>query len=445
MKKLVLLAIALMLSLCTMLTACGGAPQGDPQSPDTVVIWWPQGFIYSKNALSDALERYKTEVDPELSYNIMDMPAADYFDTLKTTLLGKNAKSMPDIVKIDHVYVQQLAYSNNLVDLTDSLDEDTESLFIENAWGANKSGEGIYALPFDANTSVLFYNQVLFDRAGISKAPENYEEFLDACAKLKTLAESDKSVRVFEFPVFKNYESSWSSFNVLSWFYRNGASLLSEDLQSGDAESAACKDTLKKIQDLWKAGYFDATTYSEAEAYNGNSGMLEMGIWNISKLDIKDAKLDLRAAPVFSIDPNVEAASTLGLYSIGVVNRAQYATGEEAEKLTLTQEKAADVAEYLATNVEFQMAYCKDFSVLPTLKAGLEDPYWDENPNCSYFLTAITKAVPRPTTPAWEQIESNLKSAFNMLFDSTSLARDIDYIASTLNKNINENLDYYHQ
>ena len=43
----------------------------------------------------------------------------------------------------------------------------------------------LYAVPYQPNLMVVFYNKDHFEAAGIEKVPETWDEFLDACGKLK--------------------------------------------------------------------------------------------------------------------------------------------------------------------------------------------------------------------------------------------------------------------
>lgn len=45
---------------------------------------------------------------------------------------------------------------------------------------------GIYAVPYQPNLFGIFYNKDHFEKAGITKTPKTWEEFLDTCAKLKS-------------------------------------------------------------------------------------------------------------------------------------------------------------------------------------------------------------------------------------------------------------------
>ena len=47
--------------------------------------------------------------------------------------------------------------------------------------------EGTYALPINNQMEVFYYNKDLFEKAGIEKEPETWDEFFEACDKLKEI------------------------------------------------------------------------------------------------------------------------------------------------------------------------------------------------------------------------------------------------------------------
>lgn len=51
------------------------------------------------------------------------------------------------------------------------------------AWGRTRDGAQI-GIPNDFQIEVFWYNTELFEKAGV-EPPENWDEFMDVCAKLK--------------------------------------------------------------------------------------------------------------------------------------------------------------------------------------------------------------------------------------------------------------------
>lgn len=61
----------------------------------------------------------------------------------------------------------------------------TQAAFIEPIAQAGRVGRVQYGLPFVASARLLFYNETLFDEAGIDSPPTDWDELKDAATKLK--------------------------------------------------------------------------------------------------------------------------------------------------------------------------------------------------------------------------------------------------------------------
>ncbi|QIG39441.1 extracellular solute-binding protein [Microbacterium sp. 4R-513] len=145
-------------------------------------------------------------------------------------------------------------------------------------------GIGAQAIP------LVYYNKDAFERAGIDSVPTNWDEFEDACAKLK-----DAGITPLELG--GGGEDTWvagmtSSAIIASdimgndpdWFTKKAAG----EVSFTDPEFLA---TTEKVANLAKAGYFDmdglSRTYPEVEQsfLDQDAAMYVMGNWFAATAD----------------------------------------------------------------------------------------------------------------------------------------------------------------
>lgn len=148
--------------------ACGGSDNsGDSVNPDaplsgSITVWWP-GADAQFEAAKQAKKAYEQEHEG-VTINLTPQPA-DNFYTSYAMVVGK--KNEPDLLLLDSVYIQVLAYyfgDPALADLSsiapELLSEVKDTLY-SSLYNTGYYGGDVYALPYAANTFGLAYNRVL--------------------------------------------------------------------------------------------------------------------------------------------------------------------------------------------------------------------------------------------------------------------------------------------
>lgn len=127
----------------------------------------------------------------------------------------------------------------------------------------------IYAAPYSILYNVILYNKTVFENAGVEGEPQTFDEFLDACEKIKASGVTPIA--------FKN--DSWAGF---IWFQALIASYepqLYQDLCDGTAKYT--DERVVEVMNIWKEmidkGYFTqpiAITDMEKQLANGEIAMM---------------------------------------------------------------------------------------------------------------------------------------------------------------------------
>ncbi len=211
MKKRIALALACVLAVSS-LAACGGgsssesattaaaaegetAAAADAGTADTaaadagsaeggknlVMYWW--GNQVRNDRTTAALDLYE-EQNPGVAIDPQFADWDSYWDRLSTMAAGK---SMPDVLQMDYMYVDQYAKSGLLVDLTPYIEDGTLdcSQISENTMLSGTIDGGVYAICAGINAPALLYDKTLLDENGITvKDNMTMDEFFDVCREV---------------------------------------------------------------------------------------------------------------------------------------------------------------------------------------------------------------------------------------------------------------------
>jgi multiple sugar transport system substrate-binding protein len=275
-------------------SACGGA--GTLRPPDistpafgehatgTVQLW----VRAATQAASAPIVTDFNKSHPELKVVLTAIPDTQYITKLSTAIRGR---SVPDVVDIDDINSTLLAYHEALTDITPL----TQKLPYRKQLSpghlnlATYRGK-IYAVPYAADISVLYYNKKLFRQAGLdpATAPTSLDEVLTDARAINKLGHG---VKGFSFGGdspgimgFTGLPSVWASKNHI----------FAGDLGHQTAhisDNPALRKMLQFYRDVWAQGLSQATSRTETGAtwgkdflagkvglFPGNEGVLAAGM-----------------------------------------------------------------------------------------------------------------------------------------------------------------------
>ncbi len=187
MKKKVISILLCVGLVASMVVGCGGSKKADGDSKskggDKLVYWsmWeatePQG-----KAIKAAIDAYTKETGVEVDVQFKGRTGIR--EGLQPALdAGTNIDLFDE--DIDRVNDTWGKYLMDLEDL--AKENDYEATANPGLIAAcREKGDGtLKSIPYQPNVFAFFYNQDLFDKAGIKETPQTWAEFLDVCQKLK--------------------------------------------------------------------------------------------------------------------------------------------------------------------------------------------------------------------------------------------------------------------
>lgn len=415
LSLLLTFVLALSLSACTI----GGGKRDDDigeltEHKGKITVWWP-GSTVEKQAIEQAKADYIAQY-PDVQIDIIGQSTADFYTAYMLAVSGNTA---PDIAYVDHVFVQSLAYSGHIANLSSAGMDALADKFVPSVWNAGFYENKLYGLPMSSNILVTAYNKTLIARAQNTTAdairlPKNYEEMLTLSQQIVALnsqpgADKNDPYYALTIPAGTTHESM-ATMSYLAYVNRSGGTgILSADMHTSLLNTEACITAAKRIFAL---GQYAPQTFSEAKFESGKIGFIEMGPWKIEDYARYSAnynwEVGYTTALPFTAGGN--AGGTLGLYDLVVTNNKNAAL-------------AADFAKFLATDDAYQLAFAKPQNLIPTTKTALADPFYSGDV-WQTFIRQLDQAVVRPGSPVWSDIENAIGDFVSGLVSRASITTE---------------------
>ncbi|MGP3970383.1 ABC transporter substrate-binding protein [Streptomyces sp. 6N223] len=324
---------ALLTAVALAVTACGHASEAEAE-PETLTLWardQQKGFI---NAVADAWNE-----DHDTQVKVAIVPTGDFvqkFGTAEATGTG------PDIASIDLVFLPYFASTGVLKDITD------QAAGLPYADSMSPSHRRLatyqdrtYALPFNADASVLFYNKDLFRRAGLDPddPPSTYDEIVTAARRISELGEDVHGY------VVAGQCGGCNVFEFTPHVWASGGDMLSEDGSKARFDSPEVTEALDFYRQMWTDGSMpqqsrtDNGTFQPSAFLSGKVGMIPLGAYFVQP--VVDSGIDFGLAPLPGKDGG--SSSFAGGDELAITEDAEnpeeaweflrWATGREAQTI----------------------------------------------------------------------------------------------------------------
>lgn len=275
------LAAAVAASL--LLAACGAGSSGsdpsepaatgpveDPSEPVTVSF---TSWVGEEPGMKQLAKEF-TEQHPNITIEFQNVPAEQATQKLVAQIAGGNP---PDSAFVDASTVASFASRGAVVNLDGYL-EHSEVVDIDDYVDAFRTfttyEDSTYGLPFDGESTGLFYRTDLFEAAGIEEPPTTWEEFERAAAAL-----TQPEKKQYGYALF----APESAFYWYPWLWQAGGELLSEDGQEVLFASPEAKRSAEFYVGLTRYAppdYLNSNSYDGRMAFaNGQVGMYMAGAW----------------------------------------------------------------------------------------------------------------------------------------------------------------------
>lgn len=331
---------------------------------------------------------------PNIRVNAVSFP----WDQLHQKLqIGASAGELPDVARLDIIWVPELQANDMLVALDDKFADfgDVSKELLAGPLSTAVVGEHTYALPLNTNTKVMFWNEKMFKEAGLNQAPATMDEFFAALPKLKE-----------KFPQSWGLgEPALRGWNVLPWLWSNGGDVLSPDNKTaqGYLNGDASVEIATKLQQAFAQGLIAGFKPGDAPVTEGHAkdvyGMMAEGPWAFAQFSDQFKDFKPMAAPF----PAGKGGSVqvLGGEDIGILSKEHPEESWEFVKFMVSE----------AAEVEMGKV-----GQIPVNLKAMENPDIKAISYFAPFLQQLTTSKARPPVSAWPQIDDVLNDAFMRIF-----------------------------
>ncbi|NED99432.1 ABC transporter substrate-binding protein [Phytoactinopolyspora halotolerans] len=282
-------ALALgLVALLAAATGCGsddpaeeasGSDQGPGDAPTDPVTITFSSWVGNEDGMQRLYQRFQEE-HPNITVEFQDVPAEQARQKLTTQIAGGNP---PDVAYVDASDVITFAGRQALVNLDDYIagSESIEADDYVEAFEDFVTYDGsLYGLPFDGESTGLFYRTDLFEEAGIEEPPATWDEFIQTVQALTMPDEQQYGFQIF---------APEAAYYWYPWLWQAGGELLSEDEQSVEFNSDAGKEAAEfyaSLTDVSAPDHLNSNSYDGRVAFaNGQVAMYMAGAWFAGVLD----------------------------------------------------------------------------------------------------------------------------------------------------------------
>ncbi len=361
----------------------------EPTEPVTI-----RYYVFSSVAESPQMKGFKRAFEkehPNITVQFEPVPSGRSREKLLTEIAGGNA---PDVGFVDAGVVQEFASRDALVNLDGYIagsDVVATDDYVEGFRNTALLGGSMYGLPYDGETTGLFYRTDLFQQAGIDSPPKTWEEFQQDAAALTDPAKKQYGVAIF---------STEAAYYWYPWLWQAGGDTLSSDGQDVVFNSPEGVKAAEFYVDLAKKyappDYLSSDSWNGRVAFaSGKVGMYIAGNWFAGQLlsEFPDIEGKWASAPLPQGDAG--CATTLAGDSLVMLagteqrdaawlwmeflsrpdNMTTWTIGEETTTL-LPPRASLLQSDELSKNKPFLQGFADDMGCAVT--STVEQPKWPE-------------------------------------------------------------------
>lgn len=369
-----------------------GACARETEPARTPIVFWALGREGERvRELVPEFER----LHPELRVRVQQIPWSAAREKLLTAFAGG---ALPDAIQLGSTWVAELVALGALEPLDARIGASTVVRRDDYFAGLFELGvvEGAtWAVPWYADTRLLYYRRDLFEAAGWPRAPRSWAEWREALGDLR------RTLPATSHPILLPL-TEWEVPVILA--FQQGADLLRDGETRGNFTSPAFRASFDFYQGFFRDGL--APRRGAAEIGNlhqdfaaGTFACFVSGPWNL-------AEIARRLPPEFQDRwataplPAPEREDAPGLSLAGGAGLALVRASQQHDAAWLW-------IEFLSAP-EQQAAFHTIAGDLPARRSAWSDPRLATSPHAQAFRAQLDRVRPPPRIPEWERIASRI-------------------------------------
>lgn len=166
----------LSMSGCRQHDVPSGSAAAPARTTITALIWapdWPQEMLQIAAEFS--------RLNPDVRVNVQFMIGNSVEENIKPRIASGN---LPDLVSVNpNAYAAELADQGLLADVSGTAAWNAMLEPLKGDWTSRQSRH--FGISGGVATTLIYYNEAMFAKAGITRLPTNFDEFLAVCERLR--------------------------------------------------------------------------------------------------------------------------------------------------------------------------------------------------------------------------------------------------------------------
>ncbi len=334
--------VALVLSVLMLLSVCSFASAAEGETI-TLRFWAHWGSEQRRPTIEKICNAFNEKyAEQGVQVEYVYVPYGD----IETKMLASVTAGNPPAVVITAIEdVASKAMRNQAQNITEYLAPDTQSKFYEKYWDMVTWNGGVYAIPFNTDTRLLYYNKDMFKTAGVSVDEiVDWASFQQACVKLDEALNGTGNYIASFYPTLGNF-----GFDTIAM--ANGSEGIYDNALNPSQVNIACDANVEALEFMkWFADRYGQDTLNQLDSANagGSQDLFLSGrvaiygqtcnyLATIAKYN-DEAKVDYGC---FALPAGPSANGVTGAWGGGFVCTVPFGTEHPAEATLL--------AEFLAT------------------------------------------------------------------------------------------------
>jgi multiple sugar transport system substrate-binding protein len=330
------------------------------------------------------------KANPGLHVRVQQIPWTAAHEKLLTSFVGE---ATPDIAQLGNTWIPEFAALGALEPLEPLVSRSTQLAqrdYSPGIWATNVVDGVLYGVPWYVDTRAMFYRTDLLKRAGFDHPPQSWDEWRQALTRVKSLGEPT------EYGILLPLDE-WAQPVILG--LQEGAPLLKDGGRYGDFEDPRFRTAFEFYVSLFRTGLAPAVANTQIsnlyqEFARGRFAFYISGPWNIGEFKRRipaNEQNDWNTAPL----PG----------PTGAASGVSMAGGSSFVIFKGSQRKAAAwrFIEFLSQPAQ-QAKFYELTGDLPARNEAWRFPILANDPKAHAFEEQLTRVVPLPQVPEWEQI-----------------------------------------
>lgn len=200
MKKRILSILLVMAMSATMLVGCGSSDSSDAAKEEggKITFMAPDWAVPS----DEQLDLFTEETGIEVEVSVVGWD--DIREKLATAATA--GECVADVVEVDWSWVGEF-YAADWLETLEVSDEDKADMPTLDTFSVNGD---VLAIPYSNDYRIAYYNTEHFSAAGITEAPETYDEVLEACRAIKAAG-------IVDYPFATSMNAEEKAATGLTW------------------------------------------------------------------------------------------------------------------------------------------------------------------------------------------------------------------------------------